>query len=246
MPLLAAMLSQAQTGEGAGVAAQAILQPIPDPVTEPVIEPDQPQDHLTVQQRQQTSDSIAPVYEHGQSLDPDIASFSQVQETTDAPFTSTNVENDTLGGSFHASPPRSTQAPPAGQTSGGTEDLSTLTALSSVVSSLVQKVKTLETELKDHKQLFKDVVGKLVQKFKALDVQLKTRKRKVVVSDSDQEEGGEPDVDALIKLAKAAVTIESTIPSGGADIPADVSPSADVPTSIIVPSGVSAGICSYY
>ncbi|GKC93955.1 hypothetical protein Tco_1159397, partial [Tanacetum coccineum] len=185
MPLLAAMLSQAQTGEGAWVAAQAVPQPIPDPVTEP----------------------------HGQSSDPDIASFSQVQETTDAPFTSTNVENDTLGGSFHASPPRSTQAPPAGQTSGGIEDLSTLTALSSVVSSLVQKVKTLETELKDHKQLFKDVKKTL-----------------------------EEDVDALIKLAKAAVTIESTIPSGGADIPADVSPSADVPTSTTVPSGVSAGI----
>ncbi|GKG61123.1 hypothetical protein Tco_0616939, partial [Tanacetum coccineum] len=64
-----------------------------------------------------------------------------------------------------------------GQTSGGTEDLSTLTALSSVVSSLVQKVNTLETKL-----------------------------------------------------------------SGGADIPADVSPSADVPTSTTVPSGVSAGI----
>ncbi|GKG58243.1 hypothetical protein Tco_0592022, partial [Tanacetum coccineum] len=80
-----------------------------------------------------------------------------------------------------------------------------------------------------------------------MDVQLKTRKRKVVVSDSDQKEGGEPDVDALIKLAipsggadipadvestiLSGVTIESTIPSGGADIPADVSPSADVPTS---------------
>nr|GEZ35025.1 hypothetical protein [Tanacetum cinerariifolium] len=34
-----------------------------------------------------------------------------------------------LGGSFHISPPRSSQAPPTGQTSGGAEDLITLTAL---------------------------------------------------------------------------------------------------------------------
>ncbi|GKG51506.1 hypothetical protein Tco_0541890, partial [Tanacetum coccineum] len=33
------------------------------------------------------------------------------------------------------SPPRSTQAPPAGHTSGGAKDLITLTALSSVVST---------------------------------------------------------------------------------------------------------------
>nr|GFD51680.1 hypothetical protein [Tanacetum cinerariifolium] len=108
-----------------------------------------------------------------------------------------------LGGSFHMSPPRSTPAPPAGQTSGGAEDLITLTALSSVVSTLVQKVTSLETKLKDHKKLFKDVVGKLVKKVKAMEVKLRTKKRKMVVSDSDQEEGGKQDVDldALLALA---------------------------------------------
>nr|GEU71883.1 aminoacyl-tRNA synthetase, class 1a, anticodon-binding [Tanacetum cinerariifolium] len=74
-----------------------------------------------------------------------------------------------LGGSFHMSPPQSTQAPPACQLSGGTKDPITLTALSSVVSTLVQKVNSLETELKDHKKLFKDVVGKLVKKVKAIE-----------------------------------------------------------------------------
>ncbi|GJR96198.1 hypothetical protein Tco_0268372 [Tanacetum coccineum] len=180
-------------------------------------------------------------YEHGQSQTLIMLLIHKSKRLLMLPFTSTNMEKYTFRRLYPCLSTRSTQAP-LQSNSGGIEDLSTLTALSSVVSSLVQKVKTLETELKDHKQLFKDVVGKLVQKFKALDVQLKTRKRKVVVSDSDQEEGGEPDVDALIKLAKAAVTIESTIPSGGADIPADVSPSADVPTSTTVPSGVSAGI----
>ncbi|GJS75539.1 putative ribonuclease H-like domain-containing protein [Tanacetum coccineum] len=71
----------------------------------------------------------------------------------------------------------------------------TLTALSSIVSTLVQKVNSLETELKAHKKLFKDVVGKLVKQVKAMEVKLKIKKRKVVVSDSDKEDGGEQDVD---------------------------------------------------
>ncbi|GJV87493.1 synaptobrevin, longin-like domain protein, partial [Tanacetum coccineum] len=85
------------------------------------------------------------------------------------------------------------------------------------VSTLVQKVTSLETELKAHKQLFKDVVGKLVKKVKAMEVKLKPKKRKVVVSDFDQEEGGEQavDLDALIALANAAVTVDSNIPPGG-------------------------------
>ncbi|GKG46981.1 hypothetical protein Tco_0504178, partial [Tanacetum coccineum] len=85
--------------------------------------------------------------------------------------------------------------------------------------------------------MFKDVVGKLVQKFKALDVQLKTRKRKVVVSDSDQEEGGEPDVDldTLLALANAAMIVDSNIPPGGAS-------SSHIPTNVptsVAPAGVS-------
>ncbi|GKC91346.1 putative ribonuclease H-like domain-containing protein, partial [Tanacetum coccineum] len=65
-------------------------------------------------------------------------------------------------------------------------------------------------------QLFKDVVGKLVKKVKAIEVKLKTKKRNVVVSDSDQEDGGEQvtDLDALITLANAAVTVDSNIPPG--------------------------------
>nr|GEW45718.1 ribonuclease H-like domain, reverse transcriptase, RNA-dependent DNA polymerase [Tanacetum cinerariifolium] len=41
----------------------------------------------------------------------------------------------------------------------GAEDPITLTALSSVVSTLVQQVHSLEAELHDHKKLFKDVMG---------------------------------------------------------------------------------------
>nr|GEW13468.1 ribonuclease H-like domain-containing protein [Tanacetum cinerariifolium] len=105
----------------------------------------------------------------------------------------------------------------------------------------LQKVNSLKTELKDHKKLFKDVVGKLVKKVKALEVKLRTKKRKMVVSDSDQEEGGQPDVDldALLALANAAVTVDSNIPPGGAsDTPAaSTSVPADVPTRANVSTG---------
>ncbi|GJS95839.1 hypothetical protein Tco_0802807 [Tanacetum coccineum] len=196
MPLLAAMLSQ--EGEGAGVVAPAVPQVIPEPTPEPMPETDQPSDHLTAPPRQQPSDPIALVFEHGQRSDPDIASFSQVQETKNAPSTSTNGEDEPLGGSFHAHPSRSTPASPAGHTSGGAEDPITLTAFSAVVSTLVQQVHSLETELKAHKQLFKDVVGKLVKQVKAIEVKLKTKKRKVVVSDSDKKTEREQDVDLVL------------------------------------------------
>ncbi|GJR49537.1 hypothetical protein Tco_1400058 [Tanacetum coccineum] len=107
MQLLAAMLPQDQEGEDAGVAAQAVPPPIPEPIPEPMPEPDQPQDPLSTPPRQPTSD----------------------------PFD--KVEDEPLGGSFHASPLRSTQAPHAGHTSGGAEDLITLTVVSSIVSTLV-------------------------------------------------------------------------------------------------------------
>ncbi|GJZ43077.1 hypothetical protein Tco_0590332 [Tanacetum coccineum] len=51
-----------------------------------------------------------------------------------------------MGGSFQTSPPRSTQAPPEGTTSGGAEDLDKLTALSTLVSTLVPES---EEERKD-------------------------------------------------------------------------------------------------
>nr|GFA80762.1 SGNH hydrolase-type esterase domain-containing protein [Tanacetum cinerariifolium] len=185
----------------------------------------------------------ASVFEHGQSSDPNTASFSRSHETDARPFT--NVKDEPLGAYFHMSPPRSTQAPPVGQPSGGANDPITLIALSSVVSTLVQKENSLETELKDHKKLFKDVVGKLVKKVKAIEVKLRTKKKKMVVSDSDQDKGRKQDVDldARRALANVAVTVDSTIPPGGASSnpAASTSVRAAVPTSAsAVPTGASA------
>nr|GEV16645.1 hypothetical protein [Tanacetum cinerariifolium] len=146
--------------------------------------PDQPQDLLSTPPRQQTFDLTALVFE----------------------------QDEPLGGSFHMSPPRSTQAP-------------------------VQKVNSLETKLKDHKKLFKDVVGKLVKMVKAMKVKLKTSKRKLVVNDSDQEEGGKQDVDleALLALANAVVTVDSKISPGGAFD----NPVASTSVPVAVPTGAS-------
>ncbi|GJZ53400.1 putative ribonuclease H-like domain-containing protein [Tanacetum coccineum] len=239
MPLLAAMLPPAQAAiadEGTGEVAPDVPHTIPETIQETRPEPDHSQEHLPTPPRPTTSDQIPPVFEQGHTLDPNIASFLGAHASDPDLFTSTNVEDETLGESFHNTPPRSTQVPPEGPTSGGAEDLATLTALSSLVSDLVQKVSTLESELKAHKLLFADVVPKLVKKVKALEVKLKTKKRKVVLSDSDQEDGGKPDVDldALNALANAAVTVDSTkSPGGPSKNPAACSydPTSDVPST---------------
>nr|GEW21832.1 hypothetical protein [Tanacetum cinerariifolium] len=212
MPLLPAMLLQAHAGGGAEVAEQAVSHPMPAP--------DHSLAHLPTPSRPQTSDPVALVLEHDHSLDPNEAATGSFLTREDAP----------LGGDFHTSPPRPSHAPLAGQPSGGAKDPITLTTLYNVVSTLVQKVHSLEAELHDHKKLFKDVVGKLVKKVKTLEVKLKTKKRKMVVSDSDHEDDTTQnvDLDALRALANAAMAADSDIPSGSTSQIPTASPS--VPT----------------
>ncbi|GJY97863.1 hypothetical protein Tco_0514773 [Tanacetum coccineum] len=232
MPLLGIMLPSAQVAiadESLGEATPSNPQTVPETITEP----DHSHDHESTPPRPTTTTSSAPVNEQGPSSDPNIASSSRLHESAPDLFTSTNVEDETMGGSFHTSPPRSIQAPPAGTTSGGAEDLDKLTALSSLLSTLMQKVNTQESEFKAHKLLFKGVVGKLVRKVKLLEDKLKGIKRKFVMTDSDKEEDAEEDVDPLIKLAKAAAAA-SAVPTGG-------SHEADIPPSSSIPSGEFAG-----
>ncbi|GJT91814.1 hypothetical protein Tco_1080659 [Tanacetum coccineum] len=238
MPLLAAMLPPAQAAiadEGTGEAAPDVPHTIPETIQETRPKPDQSQEHLPTPPRPTTTDQIPPVLEEGHTSDPNIASFSGAHKSDPTLFTSTNVADETLGGSVHTTPPRSTHVPPEGPTSGGAEDLATLTALSSLVSELVQKVSNLESELQAHKLLFKEVVGTLVKKVKALELKLHTRSRKVVMSESDKDEEEEQDVDPLIKLAKAAAASDAHV---------DVSPGADIPPSSPLSTDMSAGVSS--
>nr|GEW90524.1 putative ribonuclease H-like domain-containing protein [Tanacetum cinerariifolium] len=194
-------------GEGAEVAAQDVPNPMPVP--------DQSLPHLTTPSRPQSTDPVAPVLEHDHS--------STQPETVAGFFPST--EDAHMGGDFHTSPPRSCHTPLASHPLGRVEDPIALTALSFVVSILVQKVHSLEAKLHDHKKLFKDVMGKLVKKVKSLEVKLKTKKRKMVVGDSDEEDDitSNVDLDALCALANAAVVVDSDVPAATSSTPADAS-----------------------
>ncbi|GKB46647.1 hypothetical protein Tco_0897400 [Tanacetum coccineum] len=235
MPLMGTMLPPPQAaiaGESSGEDAPSNPQTVPATITEP----DHSHDHESTPPRPTTTiPAGAPVNEQGPSSDPNIASSSRPHESAPDLFTSTNVEDDTMGGSFHSSPPRSTQAPPEGTTSGGAEDLDKLTALSSLVSTLVQKVNSQESE-SSAPSAFKEGVGKLVKRVKFLEDKLKGRKRKVVLTDNDKEEDAELNVDPLIKLAQAAATAAAALVA-----PTDGFHEAEIPPSSSVPTDDSAG-----
>nr|GEW26213.1 hypothetical protein [Tanacetum cinerariifolium] len=141
--------------------------------------------------------------------DPNVASFLRTHATDEGPFT--NVEDEPLGGSFHMSPLRSTPAP--------------------------LQVTSLETELKDHKILFKDVVGKLVKKVKAMEVKLQTKKKKMVVTvtvDSNIPPGGASDTPAASTSVPADVPTSANVPTGSPSVPADTPSVAPADEVIIV------------
>ncbi|GKA29176.1 hypothetical protein Tco_0715421 [Tanacetum coccineum] len=242
MPLLATMFPPAQdaiASESSGEAAPSN----PQTVHETITKPDHSHDNESTPPRPTTSTFGAPLNEPGPSSDPNIATSSRPHVSAPDQFTSTNVEDETMGGSFQTSPPRSTQAPPEGTTSGGAGDLDKLTALSTLVSTLMQKVNTQESELNTHKLLFKEVVGKLVKKVKLLEDKLKGRKRKFVMTDSDKEE----DAESLIKLAKAAATAaaDSAVPTGyheDAITPSSNIPSGEFTGGSDVPAGATFGL----
>ncbi|GJU65102.1 hypothetical protein Tco_1246937 [Tanacetum coccineum] len=118
------------------------------------------------------------------------------------------------------------QAPPEGPTLGGAKDLLTLTALYTLVSEQGKKIGSFEYELQAHKLLFKDVIGRLVKRVKILESKLKARGRNVILSESDNEEDKEQDVDSLIKLAKAAAIAADT-----SFVPADATLATEFPPS---------------
>ncbi|GJV07314.1 putative ribonuclease H-like domain-containing protein [Tanacetum coccineum] len=138
MPLVAAMLPPPQAAIAAGTSGEA-APPNPqtdhETVTEPVHQTASPHDHGSTSPRPTpttpaaqlnkpvskpprpipTSPS-AQVNQQGPSSDPHVESSSKENDSNPDP----NVADDPLGGSFFASPSRSTAAPPDGTTSGGT------------------------------------------------------------------------------------------------------------------------------
>ncbi|GJX13869.1 hypothetical protein Tco_0205627 [Tanacetum coccineum] len=244
MPLVAAMLPPPQAAIAAGTSGEA-APPNPqtdhETVTEPVHQTASPLDHGSPSPRPtpttpaaQLNEPVskpprpiptspsAQVNQQGPSSDPHVESSSKDNDSNPDP----NVADDPLGGSFFASPSRSTAAPPEGTTSGGAADPHNLTALYTLVSEQGKKIGSLESELQAHKLLFKDVMGKLVKRVKFLESKLKARGRNVILSESDNEEDEEQDVDSLIKLAKAAAIAADT-----SSVPADATQATGFPPS---------------
>ncbi|GJR58982.1 hypothetical protein Tco_1501144 [Tanacetum coccineum] len=89
----------------------------------------------------------------------------------------------------HYSPTRSYEAPlPEGNTSGSAEDSVQLKELMVLVPKLVNKIGSLEKELKVTKQTLGNAVLTLVKKVKTLEVALKRKSKKVIVSELEGEE----------------------------------------------------------
>nr|GEV39110.1 hypothetical protein [Tanacetum cinerariifolium] len=133
IPLLLAMLLQAQSGDGVEVAEQAVPHPMPSPDHSPA--------PLPTPSRPQTSDPVAQVLEHDHRSDQHKTTAGSFPSRDDAP----------LGGDFHPSPSWSSYAPSAGQPSGAElHDHKKL--FQDVVGKLVKKVETLEVKLKTKKR----------------------------------------------------------------------------------------------
>ncbi|GJW20222.1 synaptobrevin, longin-like domain protein [Tanacetum coccineum] len=152
MPLLATMLPPTQdaiAGESSGEDAPSNPQAVPATITEP----NHSHDHESTLPKPTTTTSSAPVNDQGPSSDPNIASSSRPLESAPDLFTSTNVEDETMGGSFHTSPPRSTQAPPEESKYSRTLNLkhTSCSFKIGVVGKLVRRLKFVEDKLKAKK-----------------------------------------------------------------------------------------------
>nr|GEZ52742.1 ribonuclease H-like domain, reverse transcriptase, RNA-dependent DNA polymerase [Tanacetum cinerariifolium] len=119
-----------------------------------------------------------------------------------------SCDDDTGGSSFHESPP---SPPPAtltrSPTIGAAEEPLTLTSLLAMFPTCLHRTATLEAELKATKILHRDTVVLFAKRIKKLESKLKTKKRKLVLSDSDIEEEARQsqELDALLHLANAAL-----------------------------------------
>ncbi|GKE54228.1 hypothetical protein Tco_1489384, partial [Tanacetum coccineum] len=232
MPLVAAMLPPPQAAIAAGTSGEA-AQTHPQPAQEPVSDPMHPtasHDHGSTSPGPTPTTPAARLNEPVSIPPRPIPTSTSAQVDQQGPSSDPHVESSSK--EHDSNPvPRSTAAPPEGTTSGGAEDLLTLTALYSLVSEQGKRIRCLESELQAHKLLFKDVMGKLVKRVKFLESKLKSRRRNVILSDSDNEEAEKQDVDSLIKLAKAAAFAADT-----SSVPADATQENDFPRSSSIPT----------
>ncbi|GJW07579.1 hypothetical protein Tco_1570002 [Tanacetum coccineum] len=121
---------------------------------------------------------------------PDEATTIGVRVGTEGATTTTSGLDAGLdSGNIHESPLRSHEAPLyEGHTSGSAEDSLQLKELMVLVLKLVTRIANLEKELHQIKTTYRKAVLTLVERVKSLEVALKRKTKKVVVSDSEDEE----------------------------------------------------------
>nr|GEY28286.1 hypothetical protein [Tanacetum cinerariifolium] len=87
------------------------------------------------------------------------------------------------------------------------EETLTLTSLLALFPTCLQRIATLKAKLKATKSLHRDTVVLFAKRIKKLESKLKTKKRKLVLSDSENEEEARQskELDALLDLANAAL-----------------------------------------
>ncbi|GJT82953.1 putative ribonuclease H-like domain-containing protein [Tanacetum coccineum] len=110
-------------------------------------------------------------------------------ETKGAATTTSGLDAGMYSGNIHESPLKSHEAPLLeGNTSGSAEDSWQLKELMAIVPKMVTKIDSLEKELKETKQTLGNDVLTLVKKAKSLEVALKRMSKRVILSDSEDEE----------------------------------------------------------
>nr|GEZ93285.1 hypothetical protein [Tanacetum cinerariifolium] len=149
---------------------------------------------------------------------PNIPSSSGPSEPVLETITSPIRGDDTGGGSFHKSPPRPPPATPTSSpTVGVAEEPLTLTSLLTLFPTCLQRIVTLEAKLKATKILHRDTVFLFARRIKKLESKLKTKKKKLVLSDSENKEEARQsqELEALLDLANEALhePSHSTTPS---------------------------------
>nr|GEU87671.1 xylulose kinase-1 [Tanacetum cinerariifolium] len=135
-----------------------------------------------------------------------------------SPTRQTSFQEDiSKGGGDSVSLPKSNDATPttAATAAGGAEDSAALTDLSLKLDRCINRVTTLENELRVTKKVLGGAVLKLVSRVNRLEGLLQQRKRRMVLFDSEGEEAAtkekDIDLDALHKLASMSLGGDTTI-----------------------------------
>ncbi|GJZ58642.1 ribonuclease H-like domain-containing protein [Tanacetum coccineum] len=177
---------------------------------------------------------LLPAMLAGTAPDQDEATTTRVEVNTEGATTTTSGLDAGLdSGNIHESPLRSNDTPlHEVPTSESVEDSMKLQELSLLVPKLEKKINSLENKLKETKQTLGSAILTLVKKVKSLEVALKRKSKKVVVSDSEEEETEaqerkiqELDGDPLVSLVEDFVTpTKTTVSTSGEEQVEDISP----------------------